>query len=138
MTKERACRGFYKGKTSAEYHRSYRERNPEQMLLSSARNRAKKKNLPFDLKVEDIVIPEFCPILGIKLTRNLGKHGGSDSSASLDRIVPSKGYVKGNVRVISLLANNMKSNASEEHLFMFAKWVLEGYNAYISRAGLSG
>lgn len=134
MRKERACKGFYKGKTSSEYHRSYRERNPEQMLLASARNRAKKKNLPFDLKVEDIVIPELCPILGIKLTRNLGKHGGSASSASLDRIVPSKGYVKGNVKVISLLANNMKSNASEEQLFMFAQWVLEGYYAYIGRA----
>ena len=134
MRKERACEGFYKGKTSVEYHRSYRERNPEQMILSAARARAKKKNLPFDLKVEDIIIPEVCPILGIKLTRKFGSHGGSESSASLDRIVPEKGYVKGNVRVVSLLANNMKSNATEEQLFMFAKWVMEEYYAYTGRA----
>ena len=127
MRKERACKGYYKGKTSAEYHRSYRERNPEQMLLTSARNRARKKGIPFDLTVDDIVIPERCPILGVELTRNMGSHGGTPTSASIDKIVPEKGYVKGNIQVISLLANNMKSSANSEQLITFAKWVLENY-----------
>ncbi len=127
MAKERACRGLYKGKTSAEYHRSYRERNPEQMLLVAARNRAKKRGILFTLTVEDIVIPEVCPVLGVKLTRNLGSHGGTPTSASIDRIVPERGYVQGNIQVISLLANNMKSSANPEQLVMFAKWVLENY-----------
>ena len=127
MKKERASRGFYKGKTSAEYHRSYRERKHEQCLLSSARNRAKKRNITFDLTVDDIQIPTHCPILGIPLTRNFGQHGGSFSSASLDRIVPDKGYVKGNVRVVSLLANNMKSNATPEQLLLFAEWIRKEY-----------
>jgi hypothetical protein len=125
--KERAHRGLYKGKTLTEYHRSYRERKHEQCLLSSARSRAKKRNIPFDLTVEDIIIPTHCPILGIELTRNFGKHGGSFSSASLDRIFPDKGYVKGNIRVVSLLANNMKSNATPEQLILFADWVRKEY-----------
>lgn len=118
---------LYKGVSSKEYHKNYRERNHEQCILSAARNRARKKGIPFNLTVEDIVIPEFCPILGIKLTRNFERHGGSFSSASLDKIDPDLGYVKGNVQVLSLLANNMKSNANKEQLIMFAKWILENY-----------
>jgi hypothetical protein len=127
MKTERANRGFYKGKTLAEYHKSYRERNHEQCLLASARNRAKKKGIPFNITKEDIIIPKLCPILGIELTRNFEKHGGSFSSASLDKIIPELGYVKGNVQVISLLANNMKSNANKEQLLLFSKWIQETY-----------
>lgn len=119
--------GYYAGKSLAEYHRDYRKRKPEQCMLSAARNRARKKGIPFNITVEDIVIPETCPILGITLTRNLGQHGGTFSSASLDKIVPELGYVKGNVQVISSLANNMKSNATKEHLLRFAEWILKEY-----------
>ncbi len=119
--------GAYKDLSPAEYHKQYREKNHEQCILSSARNRARKKNIPFDLTVKDIIIPTHCPILGIPLTRNMGTHGGCVSSASLDKIKPELGYVKGNVQVISLLANNMKSSANEEQLKQFAKWILETY-----------
>lgn len=125
MRKERAYRGLYKGKTSAEYHRSYRERNPEQMVLSAARNRARKKDIPFDITVDDIVLPDVCPILGIPLNKHYGKQGGSIDSPSIDRIIPELGYVKGNIQIISALANNMKSNATPKHLLMFAKWIKE-------------
>lgn len=119
--------GKYIELTPAEYHRSYRERKHEQCLLSSARDRARKRGIPFSLTVEDIVIPTHCPILNIPLTRNLGAHGGTSSSASVDRIIPELGYVRGNIQVISLLANNMKSSASVEQLKQFAKWVQETY-----------
>ena len=125
MTKENY--GAYVGLSSVEYYRNYRERKHEQCLLASARNRARKKSIPFDITVEDILIPTHCPILGIQLTRNLGTHGGTISSASLDKINPELGYVKGNVQVISALANNMKSNADVEQLKNFAKWVQETY-----------
>lgn len=42
-------------------------------------------------------------------------------SPSLDRIDSSKGYVKGNVRVISARANMLKNNATVEELTLVLK-----------------
>jgi hypothetical protein len=81
------------------------------MMLKRAQKRAQEKNIIFDLLIDDIHIPEFCPILGIKLL--VGKSQGPDDfSPSLDRIIPEKGYTKTNVKVISMRANRMKSTAT--------------------------
>lgn len=92
-------------------------------MLMGARNRSKIKNLEFSIDISDINIPEYCPVLGIKLAVHKGKSGGKKNSPALDRIDNSKGYVKGNVRVISHLANMMKSHASNEELIRFANWI---------------
>lgn len=52
-------------------------------------------------------MPEVCPILGIKLTMNKGRH--KSNSYSLDRVDNSKGYILGNIQVISFEANTLKS-----------------------------
>ena len=98
-----------------------KERN--KAILAAAKNRAKRKNVPFDIEAEDICIPEYCPILNIKLV--LTNKISENNSPSLDRIIPELGYVKGNIQVISMLANNMKSNASFEELKLFAEWIKE-------------
>jgi hypothetical protein len=102
--------------------RNWQLRFPEKYLLSSCRVRAKRKGIPFNLKLSDIKIPDVCPILGIQL--KVGTGNAHANSPTLDRIVPELGYVRGNVWVISLRANLMKSNASKEELRLFAKWVL--------------
>jgi hypothetical protein len=84
-------------------------------MLKRAEKRAKDRGIPFDITVSDIVIPEICPILNIKLEIGKGK-GPSDSSPSLDRIDPSKGYVEGNVMVISMRANKIKSDVLIEDI----------------------
>jgi hypothetical protein len=94
-----------------------------QSMLRRARNRAKKNNIPFDLEIEDIIIPEVCPILGIPLIHQKG--GVFDNTPSLDKIIPSLGYVKGNVAVISWKANVMKSNLSID--------ILESILSYIKK-----
>lgn len=104
-------------------NREYRENNPELIMLSSAKCRAKKNNFPFNIDKSDIIIPEFCPILGIKLVRNLGENGGKFDSPALDKIIPALGYVKGNVRVISQLANGMKRELTEELLVKLLRYV---------------
>ena len=92
-------------------------------MVYSARHRAKLLDIPFDLDYEDILIPEVCPVLGIRMDLNCEEQ--SRNSPSLDRIIPELGYVKGNIQVISWQANTMKNNASVEELKSFAKWVLE-------------
>ena len=94
--------------------------NIERYLVQSARNRAKKYKLPFDITHEDIVVPEFCPYLGIKLVPF-----SEWSSPSLDKIIPELGYVKGNIQVISTKANTMKNNATQDELVRFAESVLK-------------
>jgi hypothetical protein len=92
-------------------------------LLTKAKQRAKEEGLEFDLSHEDIVIPERCPYLDVPLTHELGQ-GQLPTNSSIDRIDSSKGYVKGNIQIISRLANTMKSNATHEQLLTFAKNVL--------------
>lgn len=72
-------------------------------MWRSARLRARRAGLPFNITVDDIVIPKRCPILNVPL----GEVGGLHAPA-LDRINNKRGYVKGNVAVISKLANSMK------------------------------
>ena len=91
--------------------RARRFADPIRFLVNNARSRAKQKNLPFDnITPADIKIPDLCPVLGIKLRINEGQSG--PDSPSLDRIDPSLGYVKGNVRIISHRANQLKNDAS--------------------------
>lgn len=130
---QRIWREKNKDKLSKEYKEKYLEKrglirekylsNTAAYMLRRAKSRAKKSNLSFDLTIEDIIIPEFCPILKLKLEVSLSG-APSNNSPSLDRIVPELGYTKGNVMVISNLANVMKNNARAEELVLFAKWVL--------------
>ena len=84
-------------------------------MLSSAKSRAKLKNLDFNIDLSDIELPEVCPLLGIPLSINASN---KDFAYSLDRIDSSKGYVKGNVWVISDRANRLKNDATLEELEM--------------------
>lgn len=86
----------------------------EYALYVAAKSRAKKKNIPFNLEISDIVIPDICPILGVKITCKTGKLG--KNSPSLDVVNTKYGYVKGNVAVISHDANRKKDNSSIKEL----------------------
>lgn len=92
-------------------------------MYRRAKSRAKEKSLPFNIVPSDIVIPEVCPVFGYPLIVHT-QSGGWNDSPSLDRIIPELGYVKGNIQVISGLANRMKANASPRELEMFANWIL--------------
>lgn len=88
-----------------------------------AKQRAKKKRIPFRITIDDIVVPDRCPILGIKLKVGSGRGGATFRSPSLDRIVTELGYVPGNVAVISKRANTIKSNATIGELQAVALWL---------------
>ena len=99
-------------------------------LLQSAKARAKKLNLDFNIDIEDIIIPEYCPILEIKLERKEYGKGLSfqPNSPSLDKIIPELGYIKGNIIVLSMKANVMKNNATKEELKLFSENIMKIFN----------
>ena len=113
-----------KRRKDAELGIKPRLRTPKVQLTNSARARAKEQCVEFSITPEDFTIPSICPILGIPLVYGAQIGKPQAGSLSLDRIVPSKGYVKGNVQFVSHLANTMKSNASLEQLKKFANWIL--------------
>jgi hypothetical protein len=125
-TKKGGFSTYCKSCTSARAGEYYRGRGRKIHLLCAARRRAKIKGIPFTLTADDFEIPEFCPVLGIKLIVSTGR-GASPESASLDRIDLTLGYVKGNVQVISLRANSMKNDASPDELRRFAAWINKEY-----------
>lgn len=84
-------------------------------MLKDAKYRAKKKDIPFNLTLDDIVVPLTCPVFGFRLTV-----GHPWKTPSLDRVIPELGYTKGNVVVVSLLANRIKTDAAINQLRLVA------------------
>lgn len=102
-----------KKKRSARNIRQRRE-NWAKQQVAALKHRAKSLSVPFDLTEQDIQLPEFCPVLGIKI--EIGDGRLQQNSPSVDRLIPNKGYVSGNVKVISYRANVIKHNATIEEV----------------------
>ena len=103
----------------AEQKRKSRENNYEAEILRKCRYRAEQRGLDFNLELEDIVIPKYCPILEVPF--QFGSKDDYSYSPSIDRIDNSKGYIKGNIQIISMKANTMKNSATPEELYNFVK-----------------
>lgn len=91
-----------------ERRQKYRIEKPEKDIWYKAKARAKSCGLDFNIEVSDINIPDLCPVLDIPVFKGVGKV--HDGSPSLDRVDPNKGYIKGNVVVISHKANRYKGD----------------------------
>jgi hypothetical protein len=129
------CRAIVKNKARDRYRKKVAAKAPkeppksytppglsdkEQWAYRAVRSPSRKA-----LHAEDIIplLVDICPILEIPLnysTVGVG-HTAPYNHASLDKIDPSKGYVVGNLQVISKKANAMKSNATLEELRTFVK-----------------
>lgn len=85
------------------------------------RFQTKKKNtkFEFDLKFSDLSFPLTCPLLNIPLNY-LEENFRADNYPTFDRIDSKKGYVKGNVHVVSWRANRIKCDATQEELELIA------------------
>lgn len=97
-------------------------RDPRRVLLDNAKGRARSQGLPFTITLDDVVIPTHCPILGIPIYPMVGNKGGGAHSPSIDRIVGERGYVPGNIVIISNRANRLKSDATIEELRSIASF----------------
>jgi hypothetical protein len=97
-----------------------RLRHPLRVLLSTAKTRAKRRGLVFDLKETDFLyLPLFCPVFGIRLRYH--NHKQAPDSASIDRINSDLGYVRGNVQIISWRANQLKSDGTAQEHFLISQ-----------------
>lgn len=94
--------------------KSSRRKKPLLHMFIRARARSKARGLEFSLMPGDVSIPEVCPVLGIPL--RVADGIADDSSPELDRIDNEKGYVRGNVIVISRRANRIKNDSTLEEL----------------------
>lgn len=93
-------------------------------LLRSARAGARGRNFAINITAADLEIPAVCPVLGIKLALP-GQGKRTANTASVDRVDSSKGYVTGNVRVISWRANLLKRDGTLDELRRIARYVEE-------------
>lgn len=107
-THRRSCHGC-NAAYMRDWQRQARTTEPSRALVDRAKQRARRKDVPYGLRRQDLVIPTHCPVLGIPLVIGAKR---SDASPSLDRIDPVQGYVTGNVRVISDRANRLKGDRS--------------------------
>lgn len=115
------------GTKELELQRRYRKNNPLVRYLQSAKQRANLRGVPFDLTVEDLPpVPDVSPIFGEPVTFWVGrgtlKRGDKGKVLSLDCIVPSLGYIPGNVQWLSHRENTMKNDATMEELVLFGEW----------------
>lgn len=108
-------------------------RNPCTIKFARLKWRVEAEGVPFNMLIEDVEWNEECPILGIPLNYDVSRGGIFNDTPTFDRIYPDKGYVKGNVRVISDLANRMKSSANPEQLEKFARAMLFEWKGEVGR-----
>jgi len=92
------------------WHAKNRVKDPVLYMLRNCKNRAKEIGQPFNLTRADIIVPDVCPVLGIPIQK--GSAGFHPNSPSVDRFDSTKGYVSGNVNVISWRANALKRDGT--------------------------
>jgi hypothetical protein len=113
-----------------ESRRKWGLKNPKKSWASYANRdahaRAKKKGVPCDVDTNYIlsIMTDTCPIYNTEFKYSHNK-GVQPTSPSLDRIIPELGYTKGNVIVISMKANQIKSSANAQEIYAVAKWLEE-------------
>ena len=123
-SKKHYCSNKCLCESNRKYPELHNKTNKRYKIWCNLKKRAKLKGFDFNLELEDIPqIPKFCPILGIPIVINEGNHQPTDNSPSVDRIDSKKGYIKGNIRIISNRANRIKADATIEEL----RKVLEDY-----------
>jgi hypothetical protein len=106
----RAARNDYEAAQKRK-RRGVLKRSPETWpthIFYGIKYTCKKNRIPFNLSVDDIVVPEVCPVFGTPFVFGIHLH---PRAPNVDRLRPALGYVKGNVRVISRRANLIKNDS---------------------------
>jgi hypothetical protein len=108
----RKCPKYRENRKS--WFKNYKQQNWGKVRLREIKIRARALGLEFNLTEDDLILPTVCPVFGTPLVIGEGKQ--NNNSPSVDRIDNTKGYVKGNVVIVSLRANSLKREASLSEL----------------------
>lgn len=109
-----------------KYQSDRRQTFPVRVLLINAKSRAKKRGIEFNILEEDLKpFPTHCPVLGFELVYT-AKEILQENSASLDRFDNTKGYIKGNVNIVSHRANALKRDASLKEVKSILRYMENG------------
>ena len=110
--------------------RRWVEKNPKYVwsmrVTHAAQHRADKAGLPFDITPAYVlgIAPDKCPVFGTPFVFVGNKRIGPNSP-SLDRLRPEAGYVPGNIEIISVRANVIKSAYTSTEVAAVARWMAE-------------
>jgi len=127
-TRQERARRWNASDKGLEARRLWRHSNPKKTWIVAAvgraKSRAKEKGMPFDLTTRYLIsiLTTHCPVFGTEFVF-VGGVVATPQSPSLDRLDPGKGYTKGNVVVISVKANTIKSAYTAEDIAKVADWL---------------
>lgn len=114
-TKTRECRNFLRDKEPKYYWLN-------RLLATKGFTKDERKEL-----LETLYVPDYCPMLGMKLTyegTGKGCWKRTDDSPSIDKINPELEYTKDNIQIVSCRANRIKNDGSPEELMKIAEYML--------------
>jgi hypothetical protein len=83
---------------------------------------AKRGARRFTITVDDLDWPQYCPVFPWIKLHYPGHYRHDPAGVSLDRLNNKIGYVPGNVIVVSLRANILRKNATQQELEALAKF----------------
>jgi len=86
------------------------------LKFSRKRQNCSKTRHDFTIEFDEISWPTHCPVLGLELDYYGLTGRKEENSVSFDRIDSNKGYIPGNVQIISWRANRIKNDGTaDEH-----------------------
>lgn len=118
-------------KRIAKFGKSYCPRDASPKLKRSheiftrKRNSCRPRGIKFTITFAELDFPDVCPVLGLRLS--YAKPRGSknrveENAPTFDRIDPSKGYISGNVLIVSWRANRIKNDGTPDEHAKIAKF----------------
>lgn len=121
-------------KAQEKYHRT-RAISPVTFLRRAAKFRAKKKGLPFGLTQEycERLFDGRCAITRLPFVLNKTGFGPGMFSPTIDRIIPERGYVEGNIRFVLMAVNSLKHNGTDADMVMVAKAIVRNFSTSLAR-----
>ena len=94
----------------------------KQHKFNVKRSQAKSLGVDWNIRFQEVEWNDWCPVFDIKLNwLNEGK--AKDDTPSFDRTDSDKGYVAGNVVIMSWKANRLKNNATKEDLKALSEYM---------------